>query len=198
VAEEEVNERRDSCKNTAGYAEELYYAYYFLLSTFRNPRVGLQKLDRISYNLEILTDLLFRLDAAIDEISTLWVVNTNYFFKGLFKGLLLIGVARVVSSTHDEKAISKHSKSIEHNLEVIKNSLKDDKTRNKDLLDSIGRLEPVIKATTKKSEKEYRYEREKIKELSNQPKKEEVEEKQPEIIVNNATMNLKTMREMKY
>jgi len=34
--------------------------------------------------------------------------------------------------------------------------------------------------------------------LSNQPKKEVVEEKLPEQVVNNATMNLKTMREMKY
>ena len=43
-----------------------------------------------------------------------------------------------------------------------------------------------------------RYEREKIKEMSNLPKEEGVEEKAPEVVVNNATMNLRTMREMKY
>ena len=34
--------------------------------------------------------------------------------------------------------------------------------------------------------------------MSNLPKQEVVEEKAPEIVVNNATMNLRTMREMKY
>ena len=34
--------------------------------------------------------------------------------------------------------------------------------------------------------------------MSNLPKQEVVEEKMPEIVVNNATMNLRTMREMKY
>jgi hypothetical protein len=151
VASDVANERKVSFKSTADYHEELYYAYYFLLSAFRNTKQGLQKLDRISYNLEILTELLFKLDGAIDDIPSLWVVNTNYFFKGFFKGLLLIGVARVVTSTQDENTISRHSKSIEHNLEVIKNRLKDDKTKNKPLLDSIARLEPIIKAATKKS-----------------------------------------------
>ena len=66
-------------------------------------------------------------------------------------------MARVVTSAQDENTISRHSKSIEHNLEVIKNRLKDDKAKNKNLLDSIARLEPIIKAATKKSEKEVRY-----------------------------------------
>ena len=63
----------------------------------------------------------------------------------------------MVTSAQDENTISRHSKSIEHNLEVIKNRLKDDKAKNKNLLDSIARLEPIIKAATKKSEKEVRY-----------------------------------------
>jgi len=66
------------------------------------------------------------------------------------------------------------------------------------LLESLSRLEPIIKAATKKSEKELRYEKEVIREASNQPKQEVVEEKAPEVVVNNATMNLRTMREMKY
>ena len=198
VAHEETTERKDGFKNSAPYTEELYYAYYFLLSAFRHPRLGLQKLDRISYNLEVLTNILSRLDGCIDQNESLWFVNTNNFFKGYFKGLLLIGVARVVTSNQDENTISRHTKSIEHNLEVIKNRLKDDKARNKDLLDSISRIEPIIKAATKKSEKEVRYEKEKLKQLSREPKQEVVEEKQPEIVVNNATMNLRMMREMKY
>ena len=67
--------------------------------------------------------------------------------------MLLIGVARVITSAQEESTISKHSKSIESNLEAIKNRLKDDKTRNKDLLDAINKLEPIIKTATKKSEK---------------------------------------------
>ena len=66
------------------------------------------------------------------------------------------------------------------------------------MLESLSRLEPIIKAATKKSEKELRYEKEVIREASNQPKQEVVEEKAPEVVVNNATMNLRTMREMKY
>ena len=68
IVTDEINERKkDSSKNMRSDTEEIYYAYYFLLSAFRNPQCGLRKLDRISYNLEILTNLLFRLDAAIDN-----------------------------------------------------------------------------------------------------------------------------------
>lgn len=62
---------------------------------FRNPSNGLRKLDRISYNLEILTNLLFRLETAIDNNNALWAINCFYIFKSFIKGLLLIGVARV-------------------------------------------------------------------------------------------------------
>lgn len=152
MAYEEAVDRRDNFRATTDLHEEIYYSYYFLLSAFRNPKVGLQKIDRISYNLELLTSLLFKLDAAIEDIPSLWVINTNYFFKGFFKGLLLIGVARVVSSSDGgENTINKHSKSIEHNLEVIKGKLKEKKAQNRDLLESIARLEPIIKAATKKS-----------------------------------------------
>ena len=66
VALDEATERRDNFKSSAELNEEVYYSYYFLLSAFRNPKIGLQKLDRISYNLEVLTNLLFKLDTAID------------------------------------------------------------------------------------------------------------------------------------
>ena len=64
--------------------------------------------------------------------------------------MLLIGVARF---KQDEKIISHQFKSSEENIEVIKNGLKEDKIKNKDLLDSIQRLELVTNATkaTKKS-----------------------------------------------
>ena len=66
VALDEATERRDNFKSSAELNEEVYYSYYFLLFAFRNPKIGLQKLDRISYNLEVLTNLLFKLDTAID------------------------------------------------------------------------------------------------------------------------------------
>jgi hypothetical protein len=83
---------------------------------------------------------------------------------------------------------------------VIKNGLKEDKVRNKDLLDSIQRLEIFTNATkaTKKSEKELRYEREKLKELESKPVEVAPEPQNLEVPVNNATMNLRMMRELKY
>lgn len=77
--------------------------------------------------------------------------------------------------------------------------LKEDKARNRDLLDSIQRLETYTNATknTKRNEKEIRFEKSKQMELDSKPKEQEPEP-QVEIVVNNATMNLKTMREMKY
>ena len=67
------------------------------------------------------------------------------------------------------------------NIQVIKNGLKEDKIRNKDLLDSIQRLEAFTNATkhTKKTEKELRFEREKIRELQSKPKEVVTEEKLP-------------------
>jgi hypothetical protein len=66
-------------------------------------------------------------------------------------------------------------------------------------LDSIQKLESYINAAknTKKNEKEIRFERSKQMELESKPKEQEPEP-QMEIVINNATMNLKTMREMKY
>jgi hypothetical protein len=77
--------------------------------------------------------------------------------------------------------------------------LKTDKARNKDLLDSIQRLEVYTNAlkTVKRNEKELRFEKSKMMELESKPKEQEPDP-QPEIVVNNYTMNLKTMREMKY
>lgn len=150
--EKEKEKLKDKEAKRKAYAEEVYYAYYFILSAFRNPQNGLRKLDRISYNLEILTNILFRLDAAIDEQSSLWAINIYYLFKSFIKGLLLIGVARF---KQDEKIISQQFKSGDENIEVIKNGLKEDKAKNKDLLDSIQRLEVFTSATKaiKKTEK---------------------------------------------
>jgi len=66
-----------------------------MLCIFRNPVNGLRKLDKISYNLELLTNLLFRLEATIDNNSSLWAINSFYIFKSFIKGLVLIGVGRV-------------------------------------------------------------------------------------------------------
>lgn len=158
VVMDEINTIKD--KLTRSYSEEVYYCYYFMLSSFRNPSHGLRSLDSISYNLELLTKLLFKLDAAIDEQSSLWAINIYYIFKSFIKGLALIGVARI---QQDHKIIMselKGSKSEDHyemlkNIEVIKNGLKEDKVRNKDLLESIQNLETFTNATkaTKKSEK---------------------------------------------
>ena len=41
VATEEATDRKDNFKQKAEYHEEVYYAYYFLLSAFRNPKVCL-------------------------------------------------------------------------------------------------------------------------------------------------------------
>jgi hypothetical protein len=95
VVNDEISERKAQEKINRETTEEIYYAYYFILSAFRNPASGLKRLDRISYNLDVLTSILFRLEAAIDENSTLWAINTFYIFKCFIKGLLLIGVARV-------------------------------------------------------------------------------------------------------
>ncbi len=57
------------------------------------------------------------------------------------------------------KNIKADFKQQEENIEVIKNVLKEDKAKNKDLLDNIQRLEIYINATkaTKKNEKELRF-----------------------------------------
>jgi hypothetical protein len=95
VVESEIRERETTKKSVRTGNEELFYSYYFLLMAFRNPSNGLRKIDRISYNLEILTNLLFRLEAAIDNNNALWAINCFYLLKSFIKGLLLIGVARV-------------------------------------------------------------------------------------------------------
>lgn len=196
VVTEEVGERRDQGKLNRNYSEEVYYCYYFILQMFRNSSNGLRKLDKISFNLELLTNLLFRLESAIDDNQTLWGINSLNLFKSFIKGLLLIGVARVKQA---DNITSVQFKQQEENIEVIKNLLKEDKTRNKDLLDSILRLEAYINGSknTKKNEKEIRFEKSKLLEQDNKPKEVEVEP-QPEQVVNNATMNLRMMRNMKY
>ena len=137
------------------FSEEVYYSYYFLLSAFKNPKNGLGKLDRISYNLEIITNLLFRLEAAIDENSSLWAVNTYSMLKYYIKGLIFIGIMRVKQG----EKITDEPLKIDSNIEAIKNILKEDKVHNKDLLDSLQRIETSLNATkaTKKNEKELRF-----------------------------------------
>ena len=69
--------------------------------------------------------------------------------------MLLIGVAR---AKLDEKIITIKNQD-DNNLEGIKNILKEDKVKNKDLLDNIQRLEQFINVNkgTKKNEKEIRF-----------------------------------------
>jgi hypothetical protein len=45
----------------------LYYSYYFLIMIFRNSESGFSRNHKISYNLEALTDILFKLEVKIDE-----------------------------------------------------------------------------------------------------------------------------------
>lgn len=143
---------------------------------FRNPSAGLRKLDNISYSLELLTDLLFRLEAAIDENSSLWAINSYYVFRSFIKGLLLIGVARVKQTPTTAISTQQFGKQDE-NIEIIKNALKEDKAKNRDLLESIQKLEQYAAAskTTKKSDKEVRYEKSKLEEERNRPKEPEPE-----------------------
>ena len=120
-----------------------------------------------------MTNLLFRLESAIDNNNSLWAINCFYIFKCFIKGLLLIGVARVKQA--DENITSDKFKQQEENIEVIKNVLKEDKARNRDLLDSIQRLETYTNATknTKRNEKEIRFEKSKQMELDSKPKEQE-------------------------
>jgi hypothetical protein len=55
----------------------------------------------------------------------------------------------------------------QENIEAIKNVLKTDKVRNKDLLDSIQRMETYTNSlkAVKKKEKELRYEKSKMMEM---------------------------------
>lgn len=114
IVDAEIKDREAQKKSYRGNNEELYYTYYFLLMAFRNPTNGLRKLDRISYNLEILTNLLFRLESAIDNNNALWAINCFYIFKCFIKGLLLIGVARVKQA--DENITSDKFKQQEENI----------------------------------------------------------------------------------
>lgn len=94
-----ISEREEQLKKAQNKLSfeisDIYYSYYFMLCIFRNPVNGLRKLDKISYNLELLTNLLFRLEATIDNNSSLWAINSFYIFKSFIKGLVLIGVGRV-------------------------------------------------------------------------------------------------------
>ena len=75
--------------------EALYYAYYFLIMLFRNPDYGFTKNHKISYNFEILTELIFKLEAKIDENSDLWGINIYAIFKRFLRGLYLEGLSRI-------------------------------------------------------------------------------------------------------
>lgn len=73
----------------------LYYGYYFLIMAFKNPDFGFTKNHKISYNLEILTESIFRLEGKIDENSDLWGVNIYAIVKRFLKGLYLEGLSRI-------------------------------------------------------------------------------------------------------
>ncbi len=62
---------------------------------FRIPDSGFSKNHRISYNLEALTELLFKLEAKIDENDDLWGINIYSIFKRFLKGLYLEGLTRI-------------------------------------------------------------------------------------------------------
>jgi hypothetical protein len=62
---------------------------------FRNPDSGFSKNHKISFNLETLTDLLFKLEVRIDENKELWGINIYTIFKRFLKGLYLEGLTRI-------------------------------------------------------------------------------------------------------
>ena len=61
IVSEEIAARKKEGRLNRSINVETYYAYYFILMVFRNPSAGLRKLDHIAYNLELLTDILFKL-----------------------------------------------------------------------------------------------------------------------------------------
>jgi hypothetical protein len=75
--------------------ETLYYSYYFLLMLFLNPDYGFTKNHKISYNFDTLTELVFRLEAKIDDNSDLWGINIYAIFKRFLRGLYLEGLSRI-------------------------------------------------------------------------------------------------------
>lgn len=115
--------------------------------------------------MELLTNLLFRLEATVDSNPNLWAINTFYIYKSFIKGLLLIGVGRVKQGDSS----SYQFKNQEDNAEVIKNVLKEDKTRNKDLLDCIGRIEAHLSIIRNPKNKELRFIKATEEELRSRP-----------------------------
>eukprot|EP00919_Chromeraceae_sp_WS-2016_P043236 GHVR01103268.1.p1 GENE.GHVR01103268.1~~GHVR01103268.1.p1 ORF type:complete len:135 (+),score=3.34 GHVR01103268.1:1446-1850(+) len=113
IANEEVTE-----------TESIYYCYYFLLMIFRNPIECLTNIYRISYNLEAITNLLFRLEGAIDEDQALWPINTMAIFKKFRRGLYLLSLSRIKQLGQLELQYD------ETQLQTIKNILKEDKEQN--------------------------------------------------------------------
>ena len=91
------------------------------------------------------------MEKVIDSNSSLWAINSPYVFKSFIKGLLLIGVARVKQTT-GSISTSQFGKQDE-NIEIIKNALKENKAKNRDLLESIQKLEAYANASksTKKN-----------------------------------------------
>jgi len=79
---------------------------------------------------------MFKLEAAIDEHSELWAINTYQMFKHFLRGLVYIGIIRV---KQDEK-ITVELPTKNSNIEAIKNYLKADKVKNKELYDCITRV----------------------------------------------------------
>lgn len=78
---------------------------------------------------------MFKLEAAIDEHSELWAINTNQMFKHFLKGLVYIGIIRIQQDQEINLDQPKNS-----NIEAIKNFLKANKAKNKELYDCITRV----------------------------------------------------------
>lgn len=117
--------------------EALYYSYYFLVMIFRNPDSGFSKNHKISYNLEVLTDLLFKLETKIDENSDLWGINIYTIFKRFLKGLYLEGLTRIKEINPD---LFRSFHNDDAQLDAIKTRLREDKENNSELLKCISKV----------------------------------------------------------
>jgi hypothetical protein len=104
---------------------------------FRNPDSGFSKNHRISYSLETLTDLLFKLEAKIDENNQLWAINIYAILKRYLKGLYLVGLTRI-KEINPEIFRSFHSDDAQ--LDAIKSRLREDKENNSELLRCISKV----------------------------------------------------------
>lgn len=67
---------------------------------FRHPEHGFSK-GKISYSLDVLTEIMFKLESKIDECTELWCINVYSLFKKYLKSLYLEGVTRIKQVNHE-------------------------------------------------------------------------------------------------